>query len=37
MIMGIIVCSISPFLTSILKKPGWKITLPGLALLDVDG
>jgi amino acid transporter len=36
MIVGIVICSIPPFLADILKKPNWKITHPDPILLDVD-
>jgi amino acid transporter len=35
MLFGIIICSVPPFLASILKKPSWRIPHPDLVLLDV--
>ncbi len=35
MVMGIVVCSIPPFLAQIFKKPSWRITHPDSVLLDV--
>ena len=34
MLVGIIICSVPPFLADILKKPEWKITHPDPVLLD---
>jgi hypothetical protein len=34
MVVGIVICSIPPFLADILKKPNWKITHPDPVLLD---
>lgn len=35
MVIGVVICSIPPFLADIFKKPGWKITHPDPILLDV--
>jgi amino acid transporter len=36
MFVGIVLCSIPPFLADIFKKPNWKITHPDPVLLDID-
>jgi amino acid transporter len=35
MVLGIVICSVPPFLANIFKKPNWKITHPDPFLLDV--
>lgn len=35
MLLGIVICSVPPFLADIFKKPSWRITHPDLVLLDV--
>ena len=34
MLIGIVICSLPPFLASIFKKPSWGIVHPDLVLLD---
>lgn len=36
MAVGIVVCSLPPFLADWLKKPNWTITHPDPVLLDLD-
>jgi hypothetical protein len=35
MVVGIVICSIPPFLADIFKKPTWKIVRPDPVLLDI--
>ena len=35
MVVGIVICSVPPFLADIFKKPSWRITHPDPVLLDV--
>jgi amino acid transporter len=36
MVIGIVICSVPPFLADILKKPNWKITHPDPVLLEAS-
>jgi hypothetical protein len=36
MFVGIIICSVPPFLADIFKKPGWRISKPDPILLDPE-
>ena len=36
MLVGIVICSVPPFLAQVLKKPSWRITHPDPVLLDLS-